>query len=166
MKIRWFSLFMLSALTLGSLIGCGPQATPHPMIAAPPTSPGIPAETAGTNPVTPLPNATAQSPAENNPDAVVPTQGTTNGELPQSINLAKQDLARRLKVPVDSITVTAVIGQEFSTAAFQCKASKERIAKDDPLAEITGFSILLSVSGRGYEYHASGSTVLFCQPLP
>ena len=46
------------------------------------------------------------------------------------------------------ITVTAIIGEEFSTNAFYCRATKDRIAKDDPPAVISGASILLSVSGQ------------------
>jgi hypothetical protein len=87
-------------------------------------------------------------------------------EWAESLKLAMQDLAQRLGVSVDGVTVAAVIGQEFSADAFYCRATKERIARDDPPAVITGFSILLHVSGRRYEYHASGQTVLFCRPLP
>ena len=87
-------------------------------------------------------------------------------ESTESIKLAKQDLAQRLKVSVDSITVVAVIGQEFSTDAFNCQTSKERIAKEEPPQVVSGQSILLSVLGRKYEYHASDQIVIFCRPLP
>jgi len=86
-------------------------------------------------------------------------------ESAESIKLAKQDLAQRLRVSVDSITVAAVIGQEFSIEAFNCQTSKERIAKEDPPQVVSGQSILLSALGRRYEYHASGEIVIFCRPL-
>jgi hypothetical protein len=86
-------------------------------------------------------------------------------ESAESIKLAKQDLAQRLRVSVDSITVAAVIGQEFSIDAFNCQASKERIAREEPPQVISGQSILLIASGHRYEYHASGQTVIFCRPL-
>jgi hypothetical protein len=62
--------------------------------------------------------------------------------------------------------VAAVIGQEFSTDAFNCRTAKERIAKEDPPQVVSGQSILLSALGRRYEYHASDQTVIFCRPLP
>ena len=86
--------------------------------------------------------------------------------LEDLIEKAKEDLAQRLGVSVDSITVAVVIGQEFSTDAFNCKTSKERITKEDPPQVVSGQSILLSASGHRYEYHASGETVIFCRLLP
>jgi len=83
-----------------------------------------------------------------------------------SVKLAKQDLAQRLGVSVNSVRVAAVIGQEFSTEAFNCRATKERIAKEESSQVVSGLSILLSAAGCQYEYHASGQTVIFCRPLP
>jgi len=93
-------------------------------------------------------------------------QPLPGGESTENVRLAREDLARRLGVSVDSITVGAVIGQEFSTDAFNCRTSKERIAKEESPQVVSGQSILLSASGRRYEYHASGQTVIFCRPLP
>jgi hypothetical protein len=87
-------------------------------------------------------------------------------ESNESVKLARLDLAQRLAVSVESITVTAVIGQEFSANAFYCRATKDRIAKDESSNQISGFSILLNASGRRYEYHAGGQRVTFCRQLP
>ncbi len=86
--------------------------------------------------------------------------------LQQIVTQAKEDLAKRLGVSVRSITVGAVIGQEFSADAFYCRTSKDRISKDESPQVISGQSILLSASAHRYEYHASGQTVVFCRPLP
>jgi hypothetical protein len=86
-------------------------------------------------------------------------------DLDALIGKAKQDLAQKLEISVDNITVVTVIGQEFSTDAFYCQSAKERIAKESPRA-IVGQSILLSASGRRYEYHSSEQTIIFCRPLP
>ena len=91
----------------------------------------------------------------------LPGDGST-----ENIELARQDLAKRLGVSIDAVTVAAVIGQEFSTDAFYCRATKERIAKEETPQMVSGYSLLLSVLGHRYEYHASGETVIFCQPLP
>jgi hypothetical protein len=85
--------------------------------------------------------------------------------LQQVITQARKDLARRLGVPVDSVTVSAVIGQEFSADAFYCRTSKDRISKDESPQVMSGQSILLSASAHRYEYHASGQIVIFCRPL-
>jgi hypothetical protein len=85
--------------------------------------------------------------------------------LKQVVTQAREDLARRLGVPVDSVTVDAVIGQEFSTDAFYCRTSKDRIASDESPLVVSGHSILLRASARRYEYHASGPIVVFCRPL-
>ncbi len=84
----------------------------------------------------------------------------------QVVTQAREDLARRLRVPVDSVAVDAIIGQEFSTDAFYCRTSKDRIARDESPQVMSGQSILLTASAHRYEYHASGQTVIFCRPLP
>lgn len=86
--------------------------------------------------------------------------------LESLIEKAKEDLAQRLGISVDSVMVVAVIGQEFSTDAFYCRTSKERIAKEEPPLVVSGQSILLRAVGRQYEYHASDQMVVFCRPLP
>ena len=85
--------------------------------------------------------------------------------LQQAVTQAREDLARRLGVPVESVTVDAVIGQEFSADAFYCRTSKDRIARDESPQVMSGQSILLSALAHRYEYHASGQTVIFCRPL-
>jgi len=95
-----------------------------------------------------------------------PIQRPPSSGLEGLIGKAKEDLAQRLRISINSITVTAVFGQEFSTDAFYCRVTKERIARDESPAVISGMSILLSASGSRYEYHASGQAVIFCRPLP
>ena len=86
--------------------------------------------------------------------------------MQQIVIQAMGDLARRLGVSADSITVDAVIGQEYSTEAFYCRTSKGRTTKDESPPVVSGRSILLSASAHRYEYHASGQTIIFCRPLP
>ena len=101
---------------------------------------------------------------DNKTNPILPTLSTSG--LEDLIEKAKEDLAQRLGVSVDSISVATVIGQEFSTDAFNCQTSKERIAKEDPPQVVSGQSILLSASGHRYEYHVSDQIVIFCRPLP
>ncbi len=156
MKHKWI-LLVFCGLMLVSLTNC------NPAIFSPPSAsvtrlPGTPA----VKPQTLSPAAT--EPVELNPS--VPITIPLEAALQQVVTQAKEDLARRLEVSVDSVTVDAVVGQEFSTDAFYCRTSKDRIARDElPLAR-SGHSILLSALARRYEYHASGPTVIFCRPLP
>jgi hypothetical protein len=84
----------------------------------------------------------------------------------ETVKLAKEDLARRLGLAIDSIDVLAVIGQEFPPNAFYCRVTKQRTARDESPAVIAGESILLGAAGHKYEYHASDQTVVFCRQLP
>jgi hypothetical protein len=92
-------------------------------------------------------------------------QPVLNGGSTETVKLAKEDLARRLGISIDSIDVVAVIRQEFPVDAFYCRTTKERIARDESPAVVSGESILLSAAGRRYEYHASDQTVIFCRQL-
>ncbi len=106
-----------------------------------------------------------QAPGASKTPTPLPSVVPIPSGLEPQIEKARQDLAQRLGVAVEDVTVKAVIGQEFSANAFYCRKTTERIARDDSSILISGQSILLSVSGRGYEYHANDQTVLFCRPL-
>lgn len=105
------------------------------------------------------------------PDKVTPPVPPPAGapipaDAAAQIAQARQDLAQRLGVAVESVTVATVIGQDFTSEAFYCSKTTGRIARDDNPAAILGQTILLNVSGRRYEYHASDQAVVFCRPLP
>ncbi len=93
-------------------------------------------------------------------------QPVLGGGSTEANKLAKEDLAQRLGISVDSIDVVAVIRQEFPVNAFYCRKTKERISRDESPAVVSGESILLSAAGRTYEYHANDETVIFCRQLP
>ena len=167
-------LTVLILFFLASLIGCGPKARlVHENDSVPRSPQTLP---------TSLPIVTEPSESATGTEALIsPTLDITGkivmdetplalpafgGAARESVKIARQDLAGRLRLPVDSISVAAVIGQEFTPNAFYCRTTKDRIDKDDTPAVISGYSILLSTSGRRYEYHASDQTVVFCRPLP
>jgi hypothetical protein len=184
MRHTWIWL-CVSGLILAGVAGCGPavfstpsdvNATPYtqaPTIqAVAPTATMEPTSTSGNKPPRPgsgmqmgtvIPISPTQTIMEKKPVSGTPL--TVPSESTENVRLAKEDLAGRLRVSVDEITVVAVIGGEFSTDAFYCRASKGRIAKDASPEVISGVTILLSASGGRYEYHASDQTVVFCRPL-
>ncbi len=140
--------FVLGVVILAGLAGCATDAVLVP-------------GDSGAQPAGPI-----QAAAGDVAMTSTPVEPPFAADSAESAQLARDDRARRLGLPLESVTVAAVIGQEFSSEAFYCQTSKERIGKQDSPTVMTGFVILLNVSGRRYEYHASGSTVLFCRPLP
>jgi hypothetical protein len=96
----------------------------------------------------------------------VPTAPILGGASTEIVELAKEDLAHRLGVPVNSVAVVAVVRQEFTTDAFYCQATKGRVARDESPALVSGESIVLSAGDCKYEYHARGQTVIYCRRLP
>ena len=150
MKTRWILLASPVFLALFSLAGCGPGAY------------SVSGDTGSV--LSTLPPAT--SPAHLVQLSQSQTLTPPGDQSIENVKSASRDLAQKLGISVNDITVSTIIGEEFSTIAFYCKTIKDRIAKDDPPAVISGFTILLNASGRRYEYHASGQTVVFCRPLP
>lgn len=165
MKIRWI---LPASLMILVLAGCNPEAplavddaVETRSTQSPSGSVPVPAGPKDVQPgKPPLQTITGE-------DAMNGTQVPVkfDEEAVESVKSARQDLARKLGVAADDVTVIAVIGEEFSTNAFYCRTAKERTARDDPPAVKSGFTILLKASGRRYEYHASGQTVIFCRPL-
>jgi hypothetical protein len=96
------------------------------------------------------------------PQQVRPVPGSGPTEM---VDLARADLAQRLGVSLETISVSAVLGQEFSPDAFSCQTTKERAAREESPAVVVGTVILLDAAGRRYEYHASDQTVIFCRKL-
>ena len=185
MRYRWI-LLLFSGLMLVSTMSCGSA------LSSPPANTGATSlsDTPADKPTAVSPTVTGAG-VPHSPEAgirqptavtITRTQPDSRREPPimssgsisiplesasqQVVTQARKDLARRLRVPVDSITVDAFVGREFSTDAFYCRMSKDRISKDESPQGMSGQSILLSASAHRYEYHASGPIVIFCRPLP
>ncbi len=175
-KSLWLCAGLAVVITMA---GCSAGASPPPADTAPVPLPGISATVApaptltadlqsGVPALTPAPLVPSQ-PGVKTDKTLLPTSPAPlpiAPDLPDVVTRAKQALAANLGISVDSISVVAVIGQEFSTDAFNCRASKERTVKDPAPELILGQTILLIASGRRYEFHASDQTVIFCRPLP
>ena len=175
----WAAVLALAGVTLAGCAQQGDRPPEYPIVrptqtdqpdgaaTATPAQQAAPASTATFEPAK-APEASptaAEATATLTPGA--PTvEADTDQTSKEAVEKAKADLAKKLGISTSEITRVVVIGQEFSTDAFYCRATKDRIAKDEPPAVITGFIILLHVSGRRYEYHASGPTVLICRALP
>jgi len=86
-----------------------------------------------------------------------------SGRPNEAVGLATADMAQRLGISSEDVSLVATIGQEFSADAFYCRATKEGFTKDEPRRVYSGVTILLEAAGRRYEYHASDQEVVFCR---
>ncbi len=175
------TLLGLSLLAASGLSACAP-ATPVP---ASPTAPQPATEFiptgnplfkgAGNQSTVPAPNAlepqaTAPVLTTNQPGERTSREMTSDLSLP-GLNVetepiaqkAQADLANRLNRPVTDVAVQAVIGNQFSQQAFFCnQTSKERTSKEVPLETIQGYTVVLKVGDKSYQYHASANQTVFC----
>jgi hypothetical protein len=171
MRFKWLFLGMCALLCAG-ISGCS-QATLLPD-AYPITAPPATAQPAGIH--TPAPGlaspAFTATPVENSTIISTLSETVAPGlkELllqtqKETVESARKDLAQRLGLSVDDISVLSVIGLEFSPEAFYCRTAKGRIAKEESPQVISGETILLAAQGDRYEYHASHPLVIFCRQL-
>jgi len=73
---------------------------------------------------------------------------------------AREDLAKRLGIPIEEVTVVSVVEDEFPASDLGCPCPK---CPERPIpAFVMGQRIILAAQGKNYEYHARGSMVVFC----
>lgn len=141
-------LFMLMA-------GCGPvnDADQPPNVTF---SPSIPPPTAIRPSQTPT--------VSGDPAVTTPTQPTPADPVLRSlIDEAKTDLAQRLSLPVEQITLLEAAAVTWPDGSLGCP--EEGMAYAQVLSP--GYLIRVEAGGQEYEYHASRSTVFYCQnPSP
>ncbi len=170
MKRIWLRMAAIAlALAGAALAGCEQQGGRQPEYPIfQPTQSAQPDGAAITAPMqqaAPAKAATATETTAALTPGPLPGKADTRPASVEPVEKAKADLAKKLGIPTSEIAMISVIGQEFSANAFYCRATKDRVARDESPTVISGYSILLNVSGHRYEYHASGQTVIYCRPL-
>lgn len=95
---------------------------------------------------------------------MLPNTPPPSPKLAELVEQAKADLAVRLSVTVDQITLVDAKAVTWSDSSLGCP--KPGMAYMEVL--IPGFLILLDVDGRAYEYHAGGDGHVFlcASPIP
>lgn len=130
--------------------------------AAPPASPAF-------SPLSPLatPAAADASPIATVPEKTMPTPppktaapGMTPALQPTVRDLALADLAAKLGVTPDAITVKSVEPVEWPDASLGCPQPGMMYAQ----VITPGYRIVLEVNGQSYEYHAGSGTIVRCKP--
>jgi hypothetical protein len=172
MRYRVLLSFILVLLVTVASAGCAGGETPA-IPSDEPTMPSTP--TPEPQPTTSVPTPSTAPTAGSVPPEAQDVVTLAREDLAQrlvlpsdasrSVGIAVEDLARRLRTSPDTITVAAVMRQEFPAHAFDCRTTKGRATKDESPLVIPGASILLSAAGHTYEYHASDQAVIFCWQL-
>ena len=124
---------------------CSPAALAGPVIDNPPSA-----------------NATPSSIASIPPDATFPANPTTDVAVQRSIDLAKQDLAARLKIAAAQISVLQISALTAADLYAGCTLKPGQALMLNDSAD--GYQITLQTQGKVYQYHADrNNQVVLCQ---
>lgn len=147
MKIDWPKITVIGYLIF-ALTACTQVANPNQSTDATPSQPEL-TPMAPTLP--PQGDSTPMTPA-------TPTPAASGQE--KIIELAKEDLAQRLSISTDQISLVEATEVEWSDSSLDCPQPDMVY-----LQVITpGFRILLESSGKVYEYHSNRDAyVVYCE---
>lgn len=150
MKIRWLSLLVLLALALAS---CAPSTTAEPLASNP--------EEASSDELPPT-STENPLPFDNTPESK--EMPSTPPPAEKFISLAKQDLAERLKVNIEGITLVQAAEMTWPNAALGCPSPGKVYAQ----GRVPGYRIRLETGGVEYVYNTdlSGQIILCPQSDP
>lgn len=163
---RILLLFVCTLFSLGAA-GCVtpqkavPGGTPTPI---PQKTPDItqpyPTKAAERTPAPPKasqasPTPTIAPPLSHTPKGSLGTPGTQFG-----VQEAREDLAQRLGIPSQDITVVSITSDEFPAGDLGCPAPGET---PPPIpAFILGKTLILEAGDTHYVYHIAGGRIAFC----
>ncbi|MCJ7621732.1 MAG: hypothetical protein MUP64_16130 [Anaerolineae bacterium] len=104
--------------------------------------------------------------AEEEPMTPQPTQGTPAASLPYEarrvVQMAKEDLARKLDLSISEISVISVESVDWSDTSLGCPQPGMMYAQ----VITPGFLIVLEAMGQTYDYHTDeNSSVVLCQKV-
>lgn len=143
MKADWLRTILIICLLI-SLIGCGAVANP-----------AVPGElTPSSSEVTP----TLPSPGETTPmTPAIPTPAASG--LENLVQMAKEDLARRVSISANQIKLVEATEAEWSDSSLDCPQPGMSYLQ----VMTPGYRILLEANGTQYEYHSNRDAyVVYC----
>lgn len=143
-------LILLAILAAASLLltACGPAATPS-QGESPLSTPTASVPTSVAVEPTPVPHASG------GPTVGEPTVPAEAAE----VTLVKEDLAQRLKIPVEQIRVASIKAVDWPDTSLGCPKP------DMSYAEVItpGFEIILEANGQEYTYHTGRGEYVQCE---
>jgi hypothetical protein len=149
MRTRWISLLFLFSLAIGScgVSQAGSEQTPE----IPPSDPQI------------VPSADSpENPLEFNRTPKSTEMSSNPPPAEKFISLAKKDLADRLKIEADKITLVKTAEIVWPNAALGCP----RPEKVYPTGRVPGFQIWLETNGTEYVYNTDfNGQVILCPEM-
>ncbi|MDT0166757.1 hypothetical protein Q9R32_14475 [Actinotalea sp. AC32] len=158
---RYRAVGAAGLLVAVALVGCGPQAPSSPSGPATDATTG-PAPTTSLEPlVTIEPSQEPTRPAEP-PAGTAPPTGTTPPAAGTPAAVAVADLAARLDVAPEQITVVRADAVTWRDGSMGCP----RPGMSYTQALVEGTLVVLEVDGRRYEYHSGGRRAPFLCESP
>ncbi|HEC34121.1 MAG TPA: hypothetical protein ENI37_05325 [Chloroflexi bacterium] len=157
MKAKRFSIGLLLLIVLAILIvGCTSTAPLPPTLSSTPALPTIRPTTPTPVYISPIPT---QSPALM-PSTLPPAPGEP------AVARAVADLAARLDVDPDAVTVVRISADDFPAQNLGCPSPGGKGPEPVQPAFVTGQEIVLRVGEQQYVYRAHGGSVVFCWEVP
>jgi hypothetical protein len=132
---------------------CARDCTAGPVFSPP--SPIATPTSADAAPGTAAPEESMSTPP---PETVAP--GATPAPQPGDRELAVADLAAKLSVSPDAITVKVLEPTDWPDAGLGCPQPGMMYGQ----VITPGYRIVLEVDGKSYEYHTGGGGIMRCQP--
>lgn len=88
--------------------------------------------------------------------------------LPSALHLAveraRDDLAERLDIPLDTVFLEVIVSDEFPVGNLGCPVEGAAPTPDARPALVSGWRLTLRVGDITYEYRARASDVVYCGP--
>ena len=137
-RSSWIFLTLVAAVSL-LVAACTPTTTPSQ----------------GESPLS-TPTAGESTPIVAEP---APSAGEPTPTPPAETELVRQDLAQRLKIPLDQVSVFSVEAVDWPDTSLGCPKPNVLYAQ----VITPGYEILLDVGGQQYSYHTGGGSFVLCQ---
>jgi hypothetical protein len=150
LKLRWIYLIFVLAIMLGACGAPPPPPETESVPELPPEDPQIaPTESTPENPL-----QLGRTPE--------PTEMSSTPPAEKFVQLAKQDLASRLRIDVSTITLAKTAEMEWLNSALGCP----RPGVFYPTGRVPGFQIWLDVDGTEYIYNTDlNGALILCPEL-
>jgi hypothetical protein len=154
----------LALLVAACATGCGREPTANVPTDGPSAAPVQTEESEGIGQTTPAATAVPTIAPQKEEAGMTPTpvRKATEVELQEGtervVQLAREDLARRLGLPPESIRLVSIHAVQWPDASLGCPRPNVKYVQ----VITPGFKVVLEAEGRTYEYHTGGGRRVSC----